>query len=193
MKFDSNGWLSGVRRIASPNCDARPQHTPVSLLVIHSISLPPDEFGGPGICQLFTNRLDCGAHPYYAQLKGLRVSAHFLIGRDGCITQFVPCGRRAWHAGVSTWQGRERCNDFSIGIELEGCDNVPFEPAQYAALTRLTRRLRRKYPIRHIAGHADIAPGRKTDPGPSFDWGYYFGLLERTSAQRREMAGKENI
>lgn len=182
MKFDPNGWLSGVRRIASPNFDARPAHTPVSLLVIHSISLPPDEFGGPGVRHLFTNTLDCSAHPYYVQLVGLRVSAHFLIGRDGNITQFVPCGSRAWHAGVSVWQGRERCNDFSIGIELEGCDSMPFEPAQYAALSRLTRRLRRKYPIRHIVSHADIAPGRKTDPGPMFDWELYFSLLGRSSA-----------
>lgn len=182
MKFGPGGWLSGVRRIASPNFDARPARTPVSLLVIHSISLPPDEFGGPGVRHLFTNTLDCSAHPYYAQLQGLRVSAHFLIGRDGAITQFVPCGSRAWHAGVSAWHGRERCNDFSIGIELEGCDRLPFEPAQYAALVRLTRRLRRNYPIRHIVGHADIAPGRKTDPGPLFDWGHYFRLLDRSSA-----------
>ena len=182
MKFDPSGWLSGVRRIASPNFDARPAQTPVSLLVIHSISLPPDEFGGPGVRHLFTNTLDCSAHPYYAQLVGLRVSAHFLIGRDGSITQFVPCSSRAWHAGVSVWQGRERCNDFSIGIELEGCDSMPFEPAQYAALSRLTRRLRRKYPIRHIVGHVDIAPGRKTDPGPTFDWELYFSLLGRSSA-----------
>lgn len=182
MKFDPGGWLSGVRRIASPNYDARPARTEVSLLVIHSISLPPNEFGGPGIRQLFTNTLDCSAHPYYAQLEGVRVSSHFLIGRDGVITQFVPCGSRAWHAGVSVWQGRTRCNDYSIGIELEGCDTMPFESAQYSALVRLTRRLRRKYPIRHIAGHAEIAPGRKTDPGPTFDWARYFSLLGRSSA-----------
>jgi AmpD protein len=182
MKLDPSGWLSGVRRITSPNFDARPARTPVSLLVIHSISLPPDEFGGAGVRHLFTNTLDCSAHPYYAQLDGLRVSSHFLIGRDGSITQFVPCGSRAWHAGVSVWQGRERCNDFSIGIELEGCDSMPFESAQYAALSRLTRRLRRNYPIRDIVGHADIAPGRKTDPGPTFDWGHYFSLLDRSSA-----------
>ncbi|MBU1215465.1 MAG: 1,6-anhydro-N-acetylmuramyl-L-alanine amidase AmpD [Gammaproteobacteria bacterium] len=182
MKFDASGWISGVRRIASPNFDARPAGTPVSLLVIHSISLPPGQFGGSGIRNLFTNTLDCSAHAYYAQLEGLRVSAHFLIARDGSITQFVSCRSRAWHAGVSMWQGRERCNDFSIGIELEGCDSVPFEPQQYAALFRLTRRLQRNYPIRHIAGHADIAPGRKTDPGPTFDWGHYFSLLGRSSA-----------
>lgn len=173
MRFDAAGWLSGVRRIVSPNHDARPRRMPVSLLVIHSISLPPDEFGGHDIERLFTNTLDCNAHPYYAGLRGLRVSSHFLIRRDGAIVQFVPCGRRAWHAGVSNWQGRERCNDFSIGIELEGCDSRPFDDRQYAALVRLTRRLRRRYPIRHIVGHTDIAPGRKTDPGPFFDWERY--------------------
>jgi AmpD protein len=177
MKFDAAGWLSGVRRVVSPNHDSRSRRTPVSLLVIHSISLPPDEFGGHDIERLFTNTLDCQAHPYYAQLQGLRVSAHFLIRRDGTIVQFVPCGRRAWHAGVSSWQGRERCNDFSIGIELEGCDSVPFDDRQYVALARLTRRLRRRYPLRHIAGHADIAPGRKTDPGPGFDWPRYLEML----------------
>ncbi|MBU0689210.1 MAG: 1,6-anhydro-N-acetylmuramyl-L-alanine amidase AmpD [Gammaproteobacteria bacterium] len=182
MKFDANGWLSGVRRVASPNYDARPARTAVSLLVIHSISLPPDEFSGPGIRQLFTNTLDCSAHPYYARLEGVRVSAHFLIARDGGVTQFVACGSRAWHAGVSIWQGRERCNDFSIGIELEGCDSQPFESVQYVALARLTRRLQRQYPIRHITGHADIAPGRKTDPGLTFDWKQYFSLLDRSSA-----------
>ena len=173
MRFDAAGWLSGVRRIVSPNHDARPRRMPVSLLVIHSISLPPDEFGGHDIERLFTNTLDCGAHPYYAGLQGLRVSSHFLIRRDGAIVQFVPCDRRAWHAGVSNWQGRGRCNDFSIGIELEGCDSQPFDERQYRALIRLTRRLRRRYPVRDIAGHADIAPGRKTDPGPFFDWGRY--------------------
>lgn len=193
MKFDSNGWLSGVRRVVSPNFDTRPARMPVSLLVIHSISLPPDEFGGPGVRQLFTNTLDCNAHPYYEQLQGLRVSAHFLIGRDGRITQFVPCGKRAWHAGVSVWRGRERCNDYSIGIELEGCDSLPFEQAQYAALSRLTRRLLRRYPILDIVGHVDVAPGRKTDPGPNFDWQHYFSLINSQTAQRREMANIGNI
>lgn len=177
MKFDAHGWLSGVRRIPSPNFDARPAHVPIDMLVIHSISLPPDQFGGPGVQQLFTNTLDCSAHPYYEQLRGLRVSSHFLIRRDGAIQQFVPCGRRAWHAGLSRWQGRERCNDFSIGIELEGCDSLPFTEVQYVALARLSRRLLRHYPIRHVVGHADIAPGRKTDPGPHFDWPRYFASL----------------
>lgn len=173
MKVGAQGWLSGVRRIASPNHDARPPHTPVTLLVIHNISLPPDEFGGQAIAQFFTNTLDCDAHPYFAQLRGVKVSAHFLVRRDGGIIQFVPCERRAWHAGVSEWQGRSRCNDFSIGIELEGSDFVPFDSRQYRALSRLTRYLKRRYPIRHIAGHADIAPARKTDPGPYFDWARY--------------------
>ncbi len=173
MKADENGWFSGVRRIASPNCDARPARTPITLLVIHNISLPPNEFGGPGIQQLFTNSLDCSAHPYYGQLEGLKVSSHFLVRRDGGVIQFVPCQRRAWHAGVSEWRGRVRCNDFSIGIELEGSDFVPFEPLQYLALARLTRQLKRRYPIESIVGHSDIAPGRKTDPGLFFDWDRY--------------------
>ncbi|MEW6563420.1 MAG: 1,6-anhydro-N-acetylmuramyl-L-alanine amidase AmpD [Pseudomonadota bacterium] len=173
MKFDARGWLSGVRRIPSPNCDKRPSGVPVELLVIHNISLPPGEFGGPAVVQLFTNSLDCTAHPFYTQLVGLKVSAHFLVRRSGEIVQFVSCDRRAWHAGVSEWQGRNRCNDFSIGIELEGSDFVPFTEAQYDALVRLTRRVRRRYPVRGMAGHSDIAPARKTDPGPFFDWARY--------------------
>lgn len=178
MKLRRSGWVSGVRHLPSPNFDHRPPGTPLSLLVIHSISLPPQQFGGPDVCRLFTNTLDCSAHPYYAQLKGVKVSAHFLIRRDGQIIQFVSCRHRAWHAGVSQWQGRSRCNDFSIGIELEGSDDSPFEDIQYIALIRLTRLLRRHYPLRDIAGHADIAPERKTDPGPFFDWlRYRTGLI----------------
>jgi AmpD protein len=177
MKIDANGWLSGVRRIVSPNCDARPPGTPVELLVIHNISLPPGQFGGREIVRLFTNTLNAEDHPYYAQIRGLKVSAHFLIRRDGDIVQFVACCRRAWHAGASMWHGRSRCNDFSIGIELEGCDDIPFDERQYKALLRLTRRLKRTYPIRSIVGHADIAPERKTDPGPYFDWGRYLNAL----------------
>ncbi len=179
MKIDISGWASGVRRIGTPNCDRRPPGTAVDLLVIHNISLPPGDFGGRAVDQLFTNRLDVAAHPYYEQLKGLKVSAHFLVRRDGEVVQFVPCGKRAWHAGVSQWQGRQRCNDFSIGIEVEGSDFVPFASVQYAALARLTRMLKRAYPIRHIAGHSDIAPERKTDPGPHFDWAHYRALLNR--------------
>jgi AmpD protein len=173
MKVDINGWLSGLRRIASENHDHRPPGTKIDMLVIHNISLPPDQFGGQEIVKFFTNQLDIGAHPYYEQLKDVRVSSHFLIRRDGSLVQFVPCSQRAWHAGASSWQGRSRCNDFSIGIELEGSDFVPFTDNQYKALVRLTRRLCRAYNIRSIAGHADIAPERKTDPGPYFDWERY--------------------
>lgn len=186
MRLDADGWVSGVRRIASPNHDQRPPRMAVELLVIHNISLPPGEFGGDAVAQLFTNTLDTTQHPYYAQLKGLKVSAHFFIRRDGEIIQFVPCGKRAWHAGVSNWRGRSRCNDFSIGIELEGDDHQPFAERQYAALARLTRRLCRSYPIDSIAGHSDIAPERKTDPGPFFDWRHYFSLVGRSFAGPRD-------
>jgi AmpD protein len=173
-RIDINGWLAcdlpGFVRIESPNFDPRPAQTPINLLVVHNISLPPDQFGGEGVVQLFTNRLDPHEHPYYAQIEGLRVSAHFFIRRDGQLIQFVSCLQRAWHAGASQWQGRDRCNDFSIGIELEGSDNVPFEDAQYAVLADLLTTLRRQYPIQEVVGHSDIAPGRKTDPGPCFDW-----------------------
>lgn len=177
MKIDTSGWLTGVRKLASPNHDRRPSGVKIDLLVIHNISLPPEQFSGSGVLNFFTNRLDTDAHPYYAQLKGVRVSSHFLIRRDGGIVQFVPCRQRAWHAGVSDWQGRSRCNDFSIGIEMEGSDIVPFTDQQYAALARLTRRLQRVYPLRSITGHSDIAPGRKTDPGPCFDWPRYRALI----------------
>ena len=177
MKVGANGWFSGMRRIASPNCDARPLGTTVNLLVIHNISLPPGEFGGEAIAQFFTNSLDTSTHPYYEHLKDVKVSAHFFIRRDGQIVQFVPCTKRAWHAGVSVWQGRPACNDFSVGVELEGSDDTPFTDRQYTALVRLTRRLRRTYPLRDIVGHADIAPQRKTDPGPNFDWPRYLAAL----------------
>lgn len=170
MKFDAEGWIDGIRHIPSPNCDERPAGKRVWLVVIHAISLPPGEFGGPGVIELFTNRLDPAAHPYYQGIRGLRVSAHFFIRRDGETIQFVPCSKRAWHAGVSSWRGRERCNDFSVGIELEGSDETPFTDAQYAALDDLLAALRAAYPIDDVVGHADIAPGRKTDPGPCFDW-----------------------
>ena len=170
MKPDAQGWLSGTRRVISPNFDARPARTPIDLLVIHSISLPPNEYGGDAIEQFFTNALDHSGHPYFEQLKGVRVSSHFLVRRDGQIVQFVPCAKRAWHAGVSSWRGRSRCNDFSIGIELEGSDFEPYTARQYEALVRLVRCLKRIYPIAEIVGHSDIAPERKTDPGPFFDW-----------------------
>ncbi len=173
MKICANGWLSGIRRIASTNCDTRPHVTDIALMVIHNISLPPGEFSGTAIAQLFTNTLDIESHPYFAQLKGLKVSAHFLIRRKGEIIQFVPCNKRAWHAGVSQWHERSGCNDFSIGVELEGSDHVPFTDQQYSALIRLTRLLKRAYPIRAIVGHNDVSPERKTDPGPYFDWPRY--------------------
>ena len=167
----ADGVASTARFIASPNCDARPQPGDISLVVIHNISLPPRQYGGDGVIELFTNRLDPTAHPYYAEIHPLRVSAHFFIRRDGSLIQFVPCGQRAWHAGASHWQGRERCNDFSLGIELEGSDSDPFTDAQYGALNRLLPALQAVYPITAVTGHSDIAPGRKTDPGPCFDWG----------------------
>lgn len=179
LRVDPAGLVAGVRYLPSPNCDDRPPGTAISLLVVHGISLPPGEFGGDAVLGLFTNTLDCDAHPAYAALRDLRVSAHFLIRRTGEILQFVPCGRRAWHAGQSVWRGRPRCNDFSIGVELEGADEVPYAAAQYAALARLARALRRVYPLTDIVGHCDVAPGRKTDPGPAFDWGRLEAALAR--------------
>ena len=170
MIVDAGGRVADARYVASENCDERPAGESISLLVIHNISLPPGEFGGDGIERLFTNSLDSAAHPYYATLAGTRVSAHFLVRRGGELLQFVPCAKRAWHAGVSSWRGRERCNDFSVGIELEGTDDLPYTDAQYRVLAELGRALRRAYPFADIAGHNEIAPGRKTDPGPSFDW-----------------------
>jgi AmpD protein len=168
---DNDGWARGARVLPSPNFEARPDGAVPTLVVVHNISLPPGEFGGGAIADLFLNRLDCDAHPYYdAHLRGLRVSSHFVIRRDGALEQFVSCAHRAWHAGVSSFFGRERCNDFSIGIELEGADTRPFEPAQYATLGALVDALVVRYPIEALAGHSDIAPGRKTDPGPHFDW-----------------------
>lgn len=164
------GWIPGVQRVPSPNCDERPADDSVRLVVIHAISLPPAEFGGPEIVQLFTNCLDPDGHPYFRGICGLRVSAHFLIRRDGGLIQFVPCSLRAWHAGASTWMGRQNCNNFSIGIELEGCDQLLFEDAQYRTLNRLLAELRQRYPIEAVVGHSDVAPDRKTDPGPCFDW-----------------------
>jgi AmpD protein len=177
LTLDAAGYVAGIARIASPNCDARPAGAAVDLLVIHNISLPPGEFGGGGIVDLFTNRLDPSAHPYYQEIAGLRVSAHFLIRRDGELLQFVSTEQRAWHAGESNWCGRSRCNDFSVGIELEGTDDRAFADAQYAALAALTQALRARYPIGDIVGHADVAPARKTDPGPCFDWERFRRLL----------------
>ena len=165
-----DGWVSGARRVLSPNHDDRPAGESVALIVIHAISLPPAQFGSDDILRLFTNTLDPGAHPYFSSISTLRVSAHFLIRRDGELIQFVSCAQRAWHAGVSCWKDRKQCNDFSLGIELEGCDELPFEDAQYVRLAELTRLLSAHYPIAALTGHSDISPGRKTDPGPCFDW-----------------------
>lgn len=185
IDVDRAGLVRAAAQVPSPNCDERPEGVEITLLVVHNISLPPGHFGGPGIVELFTNRLDRAAHPYYATIAGSRVSAHFLIRRDGSLIQFVPCVRRAWHAGESRWRGRERCNDFSVGVELEGTDTAAYESAQYAMLARLTRALLRRYPIAAIIGHQDIAPARKTDPGPAFDWARYTRLVARRS--RRAM------
>jgi AmpD protein len=171
-----NGWLQGVRHSPSPNFNDRPDGCAVDLLVIHNISLPPGEFGGPWIDDLFHNRLAPDAHPYFADIHQLEVSAHCLIRRDGEIIQYVSFDKRAWHAGPSCFDGRELCNDFSIGIELEGTDDQSFTDEQYAALAKLTAAIRGTYPditAERIAGHSDIAPGRKTDPGPTFDWQRY--------------------
>ena len=177
------GWWARARRMASPNFGPRPEGTTIDLALIHSISLPPGEYGGDGIERLFTNRLDRDAPPYYQRIRGLQVSAHFVIRRDGELLQFVSCDERAWHAGRSSWQGRDECNDYSIGIELEGLEGEAFEDAQYAVLAQLLRALKRRYPLRAIAGHEHVAPGRKIDPGPGFDWTRLRGLL-RWSASR---------
>ena len=173
MQLDpSSGWCDGIQHCPSPNFNQRPLGE-VSLLVIHNISLPPGKFGTGKVQAFFQNRLDADEHPYFASIASLQVSAHFFIERDGAVTQFVSCNERAWHAGVSRFAERENCNDFSLGIELEGTDDLPFTALQYAALIELTRQLQAAYPaitLERICGHSDIAPGRKTDPGPAFDW-----------------------
>jgi len=182
--FDRDGWLDTARRLPSPNQDERPTGMAIDLLVIHYISLPAGHFSGPAIEQLFLNRLDPSGHPSFASLEGLRVSAHFLIRRRGELIQFVPGAARAWHAGVSSFKGRERCNDFSIGVELEGDSHRPFTEAQYRVLARLTRALVDRWPLRHVAGHSDIAPGRKDDPGPLFDWAYFADMTQSCGLER---------
>jgi AmpD protein len=170
LVIDAQGIAAAAAQVASPNQDDRPAALPISLIVVHGISLPPGRFGGDGVVRLFTNTLDSGADPYYREIAHLRVSSHFFIQRDGSLVQFVACRRRAWHAGVSSWRGRAACNDYSVGIELEGTDDLPYEAAQYRMLARLARALRRRYPIKDMVGHSDVAPGRKTDPGAAFDW-----------------------
>jgi AmpD protein len=166
----NGGWWGGARAVQSPNFGARPQGADVVLAIVHSISLPPGRYRGDAVERLFTNRLDCDAHPYYEALRELKVSAHFFIRRSGQALQFVSCDDRAWHAGRSAWQGRENCNDFSIGIELEGLEGGVFTTAQYRVLARLLHAMASRYPIAAVAGHEHVAPGRKRDPGPGFDW-----------------------
>lgn len=170
MSWQAGGWWSEAKHLASPNFGERPAGGEVSLVVVHNISLPPGEFAGNWVEDFFLNRLDASVHPYFAEIAGLQVSAHFYVRRDGAVVQFVGCDQRAWHAGRSSWCGRENCNDYSVGIELEGCDALPFADAQYAALWRLLEALRQRYPISAIAGHSHIAPGRKSDPGAHFNW-----------------------
>ena len=165
--------------LPSPNFDERPPGERVRLIVVHAISLPPEQFGGPGVAQLFTNSLPAASHPYYDTIRHLRVSAHYFIRRDGLLIRFVDPDLRAWHAGVSSWNGQERCNDFSIGIELEGCDTSTFEVAQYGQLAKLILRLKKRYPIEGVVGHSEVAPGRKSDPGSGFDWVQLEGCLQQ--------------
>jgi AmpD protein len=189
----ADGWWPAAVRYDSPNFDSRPDPDDITLLVIHNISLPGGCFGGPHVSDLFTCRVDYNADPSLADLRGLRVSTHFFIRRGGAVIQYVSANARAWHAGVSSFRGREKCNDYSIGIELEGTDDTPFEPAQYAALAALTEALRRRYRLTDVQGHEDIAPGRKTDPGPLFDWNFYvkswLGFCEETRKFAPELVG----
>jgi len=186
LKLTDEGRLEGARYIASPNCDERPAGCRIELLVIHYISLPPGRFTGHAIEDFFTNRLDPRAHPFFETIAGLRASAHFLIRRNGAVIQFVPCAMRAWHAGESSWRGRPRCNDFSIGIEVEGNEMVPFTAAQYRRLAALAHVVMTRYPISEIVGHSDIAPSRKSDPGPHFDWARFRATLGSMEAARRK-------
>ncbi len=172
------GWLRQAIRLPSPNFGPRPAQANIDLIVVHSISLPPGQYGGTAVQELFTNRLDWDRHPYYQQIRGLEVSAHFYIRRDGELWQFVSGDDRAWHAGRSHYRGRDNCNDDSIGIELEGLEGDRFEAAQYQSLATLCQALARRYPIAHIAGHEHVAPGRKQDPGPGFDWPHFQALLD---------------
>jgi N-acetyl-anhydromuramoyl-L-alanine amidase len=181
MEVDpDSGLLEGARQVPSPNFDARPSGMAMDLIVVHGISLPPGEFGGPWIDRLFTNLLPADAHPYFAEVAGLKVSSHLCIRRDGNVTQYVKFHERAWHAGQSNWEGRPACNDFSIGVELEGTDTVPYDPRQYEALAGLVAALCRAYPELspdRLVGHSDVSPGRKTDPGPAFDWAHARRLI----------------
>jgi AmpD protein len=187
-----DGWWRAARRCPSPNFNARPEGTTVDLVVLHSISLPPGVYGGDEIERLFTNRLDWDAHPYFQQIRGLQVSSHFVIRRGGEAVQFVACDRRAWHAGQSHWRGRDNCNDFSIGVELEGLEGETFEDAQYETLARLLPALAEHSPILDIAGHEHVAPQRKIDPGPGFDWARLQGQLQWPRERFAALAMREN-
>ena len=180
LTFNETGWCVEAVHSPSPNFDSRPAATAVDLIVIHNISLPPGQFGGPYITDLFLNRLDFDIHPYFDRLRNIRVSAHFLIRRDGALVQFVSVHERAWHAGASSFQGRTQCNDFSIGIEMEGSDDSSFTDSQYRVLVELTVALATAFPVTSVASHQAIAPGRKTDPGPGFDWNRYEKALSST-------------
>lgn len=175
-------WLENIRRVSSPNCDARPENIGIDTIVIHGISLPPQQYGGPYVEQLFTNCLETHIHPYFAEIAHLNVSSHLFVDRNGSITQFVPFNKRAWHAGESELNGRRACNDFSIGIELEGCDDEPYEQDQYETVAEIISVLMSQWPDitqERIVGHSDIAPDRKTDPGPAFDWDHLFSLIHK--------------
>lgn len=188
-----DGWWAAAERRPSPNCDLRPPGCGVELVVIHGISLPPGEYGGPWIDALFRNTLDCNAHPWFARLEGLRVSSHLLIRRDGRAVQYVPFQLRAWHAGASAYQGRRACNDFSVGVELEGRDAEPYASVQYETLYRLLRDLLRAFPDitpARVVGHADVAPGRKTDPGQAFDWA---GVRRCLEIEYRKLRGMRSF
>lgn len=178
LRLDAAGWVTPARHAPSPNQDPRPEGSRIELLLIHNISLPPGRFGTGDIERLFTNQLDWDTHAYFATLRGLRVSAHFLIARDGRLTQFVACTQRAWHAGESMFEGRARCNDFSLGIELEGTDTAAYTDDQYEMLVRLGRPLFDTYPLRAVRGHSDVSPARKTDPGTAFDWPRFARALD---------------
>lgn len=178
----ADGWCDGAFRYDSPHYNARPDGAPVDVLVVHNISLPAGRFGSPHVSDLFTGRVDYNADPSFADLRGVQVSAHFFVRRDGRLVQYVSCNDRAWHAGVSQFQGRANCNDFSIGVEMEGTDNVAFSSEQYEVLAQLALALQNRYPLRWITGHEHVAPGRKTDPGPCFDWTLLERLLKEQAA-----------
>jgi N-acetyl-anhydromuramoyl-L-alanine amidase len=182
LLIDADGWCDGAFRYDSPHFNARPAGTDIHLLVVHNISLPAGRFGGPHVSDLFTGRVDYNADPSFADLRNVQVSAHFYVRRDGRLVQYVSCNDRAWHAGVSQFMGRANCNDFSIGVEMEGTDNVAFSSEQYEVLAQLAQALQNRYPLRWITGHEHVAPGRKTDPGPCFDWDRLDGLLKEQAA-----------